>query len=416
VVGSRESIELLTKLSNATTDFADFRRAVTRVNELRTTLQINSRNYLSRLKKIAPVKEGDSLFRPHWQQMEGIQTQLKYEGAYFDAALERGQTILDAAGSRLDILRGEQEREQITFQGIQTSAITAIMAGLAALQVLPVLSGLGSQWFVGAIVIAFMALTFALSQTVINWKRVNTAADRIGVAITTGLLWSLPVVARWSVRPSLIHLISALFLFTIGSLVGYGLFIFFEERRRRKDDHKRTRLLDEGDGDIGQLLACAREELRNLLDDLPPTEIYRIKARHSLAEKLERKGYEKLTEVGDEIGVRYIVPPWEIPRTVERIKSLVRLREIEYKQGDYKAVHLLADLLGSGDDKDLDLTAEIQVQTRRQNRFANFAHDRLYKTGGGKPGILARLYGWMLARISTVELYLFRRSMGWPKR
>jgi len=348
--------------------------------------------------------------------MEGIQTQLKYEGAYFDAALERGQTILDAAGSRLDILRGEQEREQITFQGIQTSAITAIMAGLAALQVLPVLSGLGSQWFVGAIVIAFMALTFALSQTVINWKRVNTAADRIGVAITTGLLWSLPVVARWSVRPSLIHLISALFLFTIGSLVGYGLFIFFEERRRRKDDHKRTRLLDEGDGDIGQLLACAREELRNLLDDLPPTEIYRIKARHSLAEKLERKGYEKLTEVGDEIGVRYIVPPWEIPRTVERIKSLVRLREIEYKQGDYKAVHLLADLLGSGDDKDLDLTAEIQVQTRRQNRFANFAHDRLYKTGGGKPGILARLYGWMLARISTVELYLFRRSMGWPKR
>lgn len=414
VVGSRESSELLEKLSRATTDYADFRRAVTRVNELRTTLQINAENYRSRLNAIAGTTQ-DTLFSPRLQKMDRIQAQLTYESAYFAAVLDRGQTILDAASARLEILRGEQEREQITFQGIQTSAITAIMAGLAALQVLPILSALGSQWLIGLLIVTLMALTFALSQIVINWKRVNTAADRIGVAIATGLIFSLPLVAGWELRPTGIQLLSTLVLFLIGLALGYGLFIFFEERNRRMEERKRARELLEVQDPIGKLLTRARDELRELLDDLPPTEVYRVKGRDSLTEKLERKGYQHLTEVGDEIGVRYVVAPWEIPRTVKRIQSLLRLREIEYKQGEYKAVHMLADLLGPGDDRDLDLTAEIQVKTHWQNRFAIFAHDRLYKTGGAKPGVFAKSYGWGLARLTDLELLLFRRSMGWPE-
>lgn len=415
VVGSRESAELLDKLSRATTDYADFRRAITRVNELRTTLQINSENYLTQLGAIAAEADQDTLFRPHWQKMERVQAQLKYESAYFAAVLERGQTILDAASARLEILRGEQEREQITFQGIQTSAITAIMAGLAALQVLPVLSGIGSEWLIGFLILTLMALTFALSQIVINWKRVKTAADRIGVAITTGLIISLPIVAGWELRPTVMQLLATLLLFILGLVLGYGIFIFFEERNRRNEERKRARELLEAHDPIGKLLTRAREELHELLDDLPPTEVYRVKGRDSLSEKLERKGYQHLTEVGDEIGVRYVVSPWEIPRTVKRIQSLLRLREIEYKQGEYKAVHMLADLLGPGDDRDLDLTAEIQVKTHCQNRFAVFAHDRLYKTGQTSPGTLVKFYGWSLARITDLELLLFRRTMGWPE-
>jgi len=415
VVGSRESAELLEKLSRATTDYADFGRAVSRVNELRTTLQINAENYLSRINALASNIRRDDLFRPRWQQMERIQAQLKFETAYFDAVLERGRTILDAAAARLDILRGEQEREQITFQGIQTSAITAIMAGLAALQVVPVISGLGSQWLIGALIVTLMALTFSLSQIVINWKRVNTAADRISIAITSGLLLSLPVVTGWDHRPSLGALLLSLFLFSTGVIAGYAVCIYLEERQRRKDERTRALKLSEVKDTIDQLLVRAREELLELLEDLPPTEIYRIKARESLTEKLERKGYQHLTKVGDEIGIRYVVSPWEIPRTVKRISSLLRLREIEYKQGDYKAVHILADLLGPGDDRDLDLTAEIQVKTHWQNRFAIFAHDRLYKTKAGRASLSAQLYGWVLARITDIELLLFRRSMGWPR-
>jgi hypothetical protein len=415
IVGSRESAELLGKLSRATTDYADFGRAVTRVNELRTTLQINAENFLTRLNALTPNVEVDNLFRARWQQMERIKAQMEYESAYFDAVLQRGQTILDAARARLDILHGEQEREQLAFQGIQTSAITAIMTGLAALQILPVISGLGSQWFIGALIIFLMALTFSGSQLLFNWNRVKTAADRVSVAITCGLLLSLPIVAMWSVRPTRVQLLLGLTLLVSGLIVGYVACLYFEERQRRTAERERALKVSEVKDTIDSLLVRAREELLQLLEDLPPTEIHRVKARASLSEKLDRKGYKDLTEVGDEIGIRYVVAPWEIPRTVRRICSLVRTREIEYKQGDYKAVHILADLLGPGDDRDLDLTAEIQVKTHWQNRFAIFAHDRLYKTQGGRPGVTARFYGWLLARISDLELLLFRRSMGWPQ-
>jgi len=413
VAGSRESVELVEKLSSATTTYADFRRAMTRIGELRTTLRINQENYRSMAARLTAGQSGDELFRPQAERMDRILVQLEYDSSYHAAVLERGDTILDAAAARLEVLRGQQERDEVTYQGIQTSTLTAIVVGLTMLQVIPALGGFESRpWFKVNLIAALTAGTFAMSQVVINWKRVNTRADRIATALAAGLLASMIVTWSWGSAPPLGAWALALATLLAGASVGLAMFVYLEERWRSRAERARENDLARDGDALDELLALASEELQELLEDLPPTEIYRVKRKESGTGKLARKGYRSVAEISDEIGVRYVVAPWDVARTVRRVQAVLRIREIEYKTGDYKAVHLVADLLGVGDDRDLDLTAEVQVKTPIQNWYAVFSHDRLYK-GTGRPARWARLVAWALARLGDVELALFRRVMGW---
>jgi hypothetical protein len=239
----------LKKLSHATTDYADFKRAVTRVGELRNTLRINFENYRSMLKDILPAGNSDRLFQARLHQMEQIQAQLDYDAVYSDAVLERSQTILETAALRIDLLRGSQEKEEIALQGIQTGALTAITVGLAMLQVFSTLKDGGlTTPEIWMMTLTLMAGTFALAQVVINWKRVKTAIDRISVAATVGLLFSLIltiVLARLGIfsEKTLTNLskkfviggsVAGMLVFVIGTFVGYRLFLFYETKQQRR--------------------------------------------------------------------------------------------------------------------------------------------------------------------------------------
>jgi ppGpp synthetase/RelA/SpoT-type nucleotidyltranferase len=245
--------------------------------------------------------------------------------------------------------------------------------------------------------------------------------------VSTMLIWLLGPTGAMSFLPWIA------FPFCICGVFGYGIFRYLEEKANRRRDEDLSSRVSEITGI--KKLNYAVEELPDLLEDLPVTRLWRIKDEKSLLEKIVRKGPGySIRDIGDAIGIRYVVSPWELSRIVDRVKQVVNVAKIEYRndrighkvdaegkkmfQPGYKSVHIDADLWGVGDKRDINLIAEIQVRTRLQDVYANFCHDRLYKPKSGKKptglkGFLVRLTVYLLQWISDIELLLFGGWMGW---
>jgi ppGpp synthetase/RelA/SpoT-type nucleotidyltranferase len=232
------------------------------------------------------------------------------------------------------------------------------------------------------------------------------------------------------------------------AFAGVYSWVRFREEAPRRNTEPAWRRLRGFTSDI-EKLRLASVEVSDLLDDLPPTTVYRLKDEASLLEKIERKNARRAEElgvsveelarrgqsytvrdIGDAIGIRYVTSPWELPVVVDRARRILgpRVAGVEYKRGRYKTVHIDADLWGVGAKRDLNLMAEIQVRTFLQHAYAAGAHDVIYKdVPGHGPWVLRAVKKtaatrWLLpvfdavmAAPAAVEMALFRRWMRWPR-
>jgi ppGpp synthetase/RelA/SpoT-type nucleotidyltranferase len=434
VANSREADEFITKLSKAMTNYSDFTQSITRVRELKNTLHVNHSVFEQRAATF--LKEGglDSVFAPQLHQMNMATKQMNIDCEYYNQVLERAKTVLDTSQGRLNLLRGSQGTETVKLQGIQASAMATIAATALMLQLIFRIPEFQLNFLLTTSFMLMIAVgTFSLSQILLNWNRVHTAVERIafsatlGFMVSTMLIWLLGPTGAMSFLPWIA------FPFCICGVFGYGIFRYLEEKANRRRDEDLSSRISEITGI--KKLNYAVEELPDLLEDLPVTRLWRIKDEKSLLEKIVRKGPGySIRDIGDAIGIRYVVSPWELSRIVDRVKQVVNVAKIEYRndrighkvdaegkkmfQPGYKSVHIDADLWGVGDKRDINLIAEIQVRTRLQDVYANFCHDRLYKPKSGKKptglkGFLVRFTVYLLQWISDIELLLFGGWMGW---
>ncbi len=446
IIGTEEAEELRQKTSRAHTNLADFEKSVTRVNELHSTLGINLRNYEERSTGLLALEGEDEIFQPEQEYMKRRAEQIAYDSSYFSALLQRARATMEAAQGRFNISQERQQAHEVRLAATQVSALAASLMALVVIEVFT-LSDFAQERPVLAANLILLALvgSFAVAQLLLAWGRIRTALTRFALAATGGLITTTLIGLASSKSVELWYgpAAAGAFLFALGGI--YTLVRFLEEAPRRNTEPAWRRL--EGYTSDIEKLRRASEEMADLLDDLPPTRLYRLKGEKSFKQKIDRKNRERAEElgltveelanrrlayterdIGDPIGIRYVVSPWELPIAVDRVKRVLgpRAESIEYKTGRYKSVHIDVDLWGIGAKQDLNLMAEIQVRTFLQDFYANSVHDVIYKDvpGGGlwllrllKRGRLTRwtlpLWDWLLALPSDLELRLFRRWMRW---
>ena len=436
VPNSREAEEFLDKLSRAITNYSDYAQSISRVRELNNTLEVNRAIFEQRAMALMADGGVDSIFSPHLSHMTMIMKQLEIDCKYYDQVLERARTVLDSAQNRVSLLRGHEQTETVKLQGIQSSAVASVAVTAFVLQLILMISEFQSSPLLTVSFMSMVALgTFAFFQIVISWNRVQTALGRLAFSATIGFMSSTLII--WILGPNAVvpFLPWTALLFLACTVLGYGAFRYSEERANRNRIEELDRMVTEATGI--RKLNYAIEELPDLLEDLPVTRLWRIKDEESLLGKLARKGPGyTIRDITDAIGLRYVVSPWELTKIVERIKQVVVVDNIEYRDDKitrelsaegqkllkpgYKSVHIDADLWGVGDKRDINLIAEIQVRTRLQDIYANFCHDRLYKPKSGRrptglKGFLVHLAVYLLQWITDIELLLFGGWMGWKK-
>jgi hypothetical protein len=446
VIGAEEAEELRQKTSRAHTNFAAFEQAVTRVDEVQSTLGINLRNYQERSSHLLTPDGEDHILKPEQSYMGRRAEQIAYDSSYFAALLRRARATLEAAQARISISKERQQAQGVRFGVTQVSGLVASLMALVVTEVFS-LSDFAQKRPVLATNLILFALvgSFAVAQLLLAWGRIRAAIMRFTLAGAGGLmattLLGLASSGSWELWYGLAA--AGVFLLVFGSV--YTLVRFLEEAPRRNLEPAWRRL--RGFTFDIEKLRLASEELADLLDDLPPTRLYRLKGETSFEDKIVRKNRERAEElrltpeelvqrglayterdIGDAIGIRYVVSPWELPIVVERVKRVLgpRVERIEYKKGRYKSVHIDVDLWGVGAKRDLNLMAEVQVRTYLQDFYANSVHDVIYKDVPGSGLWLLRLlkrwrptrwtlplWDRLLALPSDVELRLFRRWMRW---
>lgn len=435
IIDSAEAEELRQKTARTHTNLASFEKAVSRVHDVLSTLRINHRNHQEDRQRLLLPDGEDQIFGPEGEYMDRRIKQIEYDATYFGEALQRARATLESAQSRFNIAAERASAHGVRHGITQVSGLFASLIALALIEIL----GFSDFPLRRPLLTAnFIALTllgsFAVTQLLLSWRHVHTKLIRWSLALAAGAaattLLAIPTDRRW-------WLWFAAPAFLVAAAVTYAV-VRYREERPRLEHVPAWRRRVEFKTEIDKLRE-ANEELADLLDDLPPSTDYRLKKDASFLEKIERKRAKQLEEaghatftefnVGDPIGIRYVVSPWELPLVVERVKRALGrklAKDPEYKAGRYKSVHLDVDLWGPGAQN--ELMAEIQVRTRWQHFYADSVHDVLYKDvpGGGvwflralKRTPLTRwtlpFWDWLLSLPSGLEMFLFRRWMRWPR-
>jgi ppGpp synthetase/RelA/SpoT-type nucleotidyltranferase len=133
---------------------------------------------------------------------------------------------------------------------------------------------------------------------------------------------------------------------------------------------------------IAAFVPLAQEATERLAALFPGVPVgYRMKAPHKLDEKLGRKA-KPLEEIEDIAGTRVTLKSIpEIRAAVDRVKRSFNVRsEDDYlsrPKADYRSYHVILEVQGR--------PVELQFRTERQTRWADFAHDTVYKQQSGAP-------------------------------
>ncbi len=384
VGGSPEARELVQKLSRAATENADLSRDLSWIDDATNTVRINLENLRTAASELRVDGAPDELLRADEAEAADCLQQMEFDRVYHHDVGESAEAVLAMTGARLQVGLAHQTREQAALQGVQTSVIASLGSVVALSQfryLTPTLSGLSAGRFAGLLV-AWLVTIFSLCQLALNWTRRRTPVDRASFALAAGLwaLWSVSGLSSippgWRVSASAAALAAA-------AGTAYLLFLRFETRPHqewqalcRSPSGQRDAPLP--DDDLLRLVAIARRELPDLLEDLPEPTVYRVKAEQSARGTQRRKG-KQVRELSDAIGLRYVVPPHLVPRTIRRVASVLTIGPPDYKRGTYWGVHLDARLHGQGLDPELDLRVEVQVRTPLQNRQAEYSHRHGYK-------------------------------------
>ncbi len=138
---------------------------------------------------------------------------------------------------------------------------------------------------------------------------------------------------------------------------------------------------------------CEKLLGRSLVD----TVIYRLKSAESIADKLEKKGYE-ITLVNAEnylndlAGIRVVCSfcddVYRVDEFLRSRKDITICRRKDYilnpKESGYRSIHLIVDMdypLGSTGEK---VRMEVQIRTVAMNYWAKLDHQLCYKCEGKK--------------------------------
>lgn len=474
---TRESREFQEKLARAHTNLAEYQHEAAKVDELANTVQINQANFLVNAVALVSQDEADcvatsprhadaarralarwrerhteEIFGAELGQMQILRDQLDADTRYAELLIGRQTASLASGGERLRIAEHREIAEIGEYHGVEAAAVVASVAAIVTLELLRLDQTLEHEPVLSGNLILFAVTgSFAAVQTLARRGRVKTWLWRASVAVAGGfaagalgaLLWGEIALA---VNAPLV--ISA-------ALAALAAVLAIEERARRRRRRKEDRA--PSDPAIVKLV-YATEELPELLEDMPPTDLHRVKTDASTREKIESRAAQRASErgitveelvargeeygivdIGDSIGVRYVVAPTRVPEVVRRVIQVAHAAEPDYKTVStriergryrgfrmrYRSVHIDLDLWGVGARKDVDLRAEVQVRTWIQDLFPRWFHDVMYKEleGASAPRLvrflhrrapplnraLARLLIWL----SDVEFVLFRGVMDW---
>lgn len=124
--------------------------------------------------------------------------------------------------------------------------------------------------------------------------------------------------------------------------------------------------------------------------------LHRMKSAESIADKLEKKGYEisyinAVQQLSDLAGIRVVCASREDVYRVEQFlcsrEDIEILRRKDYiknpKASGYQSVHLIAELETLGGEK---LRVEIQIRTAAMHSWAEEDHKLCYKSEKNKQG------------------------------
>jgi len=146
-------------------------------------------------------------------------------------------------------------------------------------------------------------------------------------------------------------------------------------------------------------LTIVHEDFKNFHEDNPIDHIRgRIKAPESIAEKLQRLGFELTAAnakkyISDIAGVRIICPfTKDIYHLVELIRLMpsIKIQEerdyiVKPKKSGYRSYHLIAKVPVFYSGKIEYIKIEIQIRTEAMNFWATLEHDARYKYQGDIP-------------------------------
>lgn len=420
VGGSPEARELVEKLARTTAENADLVRTLTWMDEITNTVRINLQNLIRAVDALQMPRDADDLFADEQAAAERNLAQMEADRVYHRSLAERAAAGVAMAASRMQVGLAHHTREQVALQGIQASLIGSFGAAVALFHfrnAVPFLYDLSPTRLTG-LMLAWIATVFSICQAAINWNREKQALDRWAVAIAVGLwtLWGVgwvPFPASYVWRTAI-----GLLLFAPAVGAGYFAFLIIETRPRGPKslggDFHPSGPTEESlpEDELKRKLEIARRELPDLLEDLPAPTVFRIKSEDSAAEKLARKR-QPVSYLGDTIGIRYVVPPFLMPRYVWRVMSILNFHEVDCRIGDYRAVHIGVTLHGQGRDPALDLKAEIQIKTRLQDWQATWNWGHGYKNRP-HPAWWERAVNRALVWLCAAEARVFRRWLTVP--
>lgn len=443
---SRESLEFQEKVARAHNNLADFRQLLGQIRSLHETVAINRRNFLVNLTALVSAEaadrvmnaedqeraarelltdlDKDEFFRFEVGRMQKLSDQIRTDLQYAEQQARAAKDAVDASTAQLKIASEREIGDMGADRGIETASIVSSLAALVAVEILGVGQLLRERPFLAANLILLAATgSFSIAQMISTFRRPKTWLSRGSFGMAVGFLAGA-LVSLWAGDSSLGFLWVNVAAWAAGFAVGVGLHAAVELRsnvRRRRRRNRKERV----SASVGKLL-YAVEELPELLEDLPPTEKYRLKRERSYIEKIERKNKERAQElglsleelirrgeayserdIGDAIGVRYVIAPWRIEEIVERIKHVTHSVRAQYRddrevvgrtlvdgrlvpdhqyrgkyggfRSNYKSIHIDVDLWGVGAHKDVNLMGEVQVRTPLQNIVADWFHDIVYK-------------------------------------
>lgn len=439
--------EITKKILTSSANLEDYRRTTSQIQDLLQTLNINRHNYLihapgllnvegheriahavdqemAALEFLQDEKVSDQIFKARLGEMKGTYDQIKADITYAEHLIERHTASLDFARCMAPPDRSSEKHD-----GAESVFRAFLMAGVALACAL-LFPGFTSAWITQPFLTAEkLGLVFSAAFTAgIYLTQGKRIIKNLALGLTAGLvlaLWLLPSQPVWHIL-LLAGISGVIVLRTWQSAMR-------DERRQRKARNRRR-----GISGRVEKLAYAAEEMPDLLEDLPPTQLYRLKAESSLLKKIERKNnleaakrnitVEELiqkgldysvTRIGDAIGVRYVVSPFQLARVVDRVCAVTHPVAVDYKnlkqvigyrmeshaggkmkltrdphyhgkyagfRSVYKSVHIDIDLWGVGAQKDINLMGEVQVRTPIQNLYADWFHDVIYKGAEQEPG------------------------------
>jgi len=421
----------------------------------------------------------EEIFRGELGQMQGLCDQLDTAIHYSKQLGERYTTAFRSGREQLQIA-GERQIAEISAGGsVDTALVVASLALVVAVELLQI-SGLFERqpWFAANGMLLVLSGTFLISLA-LTGSPLNSRLRRGAFAATIGLMAGSAAAFFLDTSSSWFFWIN-LGVFIVGALLGVLIHGWFEVRSRARR-RKRSQRASDSARQLDKL-AYAAEALPDFVQDLPPPTAYRLKDESSLLDKIARKNAReaakrgitiqelnqrgedyKITNIGDAIGVRYVVPPWEMADVIARILAVTHVIDpehpVDYKSTTtrlgfktqlvdgklvevadpdyrgkyrglrlkYRAAHIDVDVWGVGARKDVNLLAEIQVRTPLQDLFANWFHDILYKENAGEQASAPRLLRFfdrrlpwgnrVIARglmwLGDVEAWTFRGVMLW---